>query len=1471
MADDQIPASPTPAGDPLPATPASVQPLDFSAVPGHQQHGPAPQPTGFLENLSQTTLGTTHPIDQAKAELKSLYGQPLETIKQSGKNAIMMPVELAYQLVHHPVDTITGITGGPQFAQALQNKDIPGMAGAVVGGLANVGGIEAGSEAAAPIASHLAETGKTFVKNAAEEGHAALAAKHPEGSLEAGFAKIPGYRKEPTPPQPSAPPEHAAYEIQRLEGVLRNPGISPAEKSIATRQLQDYREMFGVPATEGSLGSISRPTAKPAAETPAWQTQAKDTEIQRLEKVQRSPEATPEERRVSGDQLRDYRGENADPKSIVESAGGVFRHSKNGLTEITLPASMTDKLNLSPAMKDWVSVTIPDGEVTPENVKARMEQKFKEFGGKTEEPKTQPNDQVANSAQRYNAARGHGQIDHTPQELPAQEERNRLADSYDRAKHEPENPAVARAYDAMKRETLDQFNHAKNDLGIKFDFTKDDPYKSAEEMQKDVRENHHLSTFTEGTPLAKDHPLAEVEPTTGQTYNNIFRATHDIFGHSAGGHDFSEAGEENAYRAHKQMYSPEAVPAVQNETQGQANHYFNNERARNGAEKVFPEQKATIIHSPEVGQTPEPESPNADIPESQQTATPETGYHPTLQAIADKHGVTEDPYAVRNGASFITPDGKYIHLGSTSHDDAILAAGAPEGDGDPRIPFINDSGAIRTRVSFDRSGHTIHISVPKDGVTPEQVQALKEATQKSVGKNGNVVMERADVTAETKDQLSKTKEFGNANDIEPMLHQIQAHPDDKWYAQAGKRAEKEPAGGIDPRTGKSDTEGHGTEIFPEKRMALDHAPTKEDFQNFYEQNKELFDQHPELKIGWDNDSKVPGGHEINIGAVGKGAKRVAKKLEQRAAFDIGKGEEIPTGGEGLRTEFPNYPLAERIKDLNGEPQSDIKGFESLSPEFHANLEPDERAYLKDNNLLQSNAMSQYHKIQPSVNETTNAMQAGAALGGWWQRYIDVFHGLGQSEEVAPHPELKGTRVADDAGNPLKVYHGTTKSFDQFKKGTEGIFFTVDPDIAEKYTGEDFGANIRPAYLNIKKPLTITPSEYLHGQTKNGMLLLDAKKHGFDGLHIAVDPNDSDPDYLFSKDTWVAFNPKQVTSAFRNPNVEKIAQTIGPSHAEVLKQWHAAVSGNKAVEDANNLAWHSYADWLDAGKPTDRKSIDDIVRKNAAQPLGSGKKGNAAISDTRTKKGKLVTPGLDTTKLFNLVNSPEMKGERPFSGQVFSEEQKNPLMGTKEGARKIPSMGATVAGKGNLNRLVIDAHIRDFYGHKQAGGPAAQYIADSVHLRQAAKALGLKGGEGQEQLWGTVLGLKTLLKEGLTPEEASGKLNADVINQIGKDYAEVIANDPEIPGVLDRLKKLGVGRGSAGLSETNLPARSAGAGEGPSGSSEAGIDKTELTKTAGRIREQISPSKIKKPASSTQKASEGGWLKMMTAPVTKAKR
>lgn len=76
-------------------------------------------------------------------------------------------------------------------------------------------------------------------------------------------------------------------------------------------------------------------------------------------------------------------------KSIVDAAGGVYKkRNSDGLTEIALPRSMTDKLpNVPEKLKDFVTITMPESEITsPEAVKARMEEKFRQFKGETKPP-----------------------------------------------------------------------------------------------------------------------------------------------------------------------------------------------------------------------------------------------------------------------------------------------------------------------------------------------------------------------------------------------------------------------------------------------------------------------------------------------------------------------------------------------------------------------------------------------------------------------------------------------------------------------------------------------------------------------------------------------------------------------------------------------------------------------------------------------------------------------------------------------------------------------------------------------------------------------------------------------------------------------------------------------------------------------------------------------------------------------------
>jgi hypothetical protein len=157
----------------------------------------------------------------------------------------------------------------------------------------------------------------------------------------------------------------------------------------------------------------------------------------------------------------------------------------------------------------------------------------------------------------------------------------RVADAYEAMKHNPNDPEVKSAYEALARETIAQYD-AMTKAGVKVDFMKpgENPYPNPRRAINDLHENNHLSVYptesgfgTEGAPDRSDNPLlADSGRTIGgkpAAVNDLFRAVHDYFGHAKEGVGFRADGEENAWRMHSAMFSPEARRAMTSETRGQ--------------------------------------------------------------------------------------------------------------------------------------------------------------------------------------------------------------------------------------------------------------------------------------------------------------------------------------------------------------------------------------------------------------------------------------------------------------------------------------------------------------------------------------------------------------------------------------------------------------------------------------------------------------------------------------------------------------------------------------------------------------------------------------------------------------------------------------------------------------------------------------------------------------------------------------
>jgi hypothetical protein len=113
-----------------------------------------------------------------------------------------------------------------------------------------------------------------------------------------------------------------------------------------------------------------------------------------------------------------------------------------------------------------------------------------------------------------------------------------------------------------------------------------------------------------------------------------------------------------------------------------------------------------------------------------------------------------------------------------------------------------------------------------------------------------------------------------------------------------------------------------------------------------------------------------------------------------------------------------------------------------------------------------------------------------------------------------------SKVVDDNGEPLVVFHGSPLSFDMF---TNNSWFTTDPNDAATYSNmaipdKEFSPQTYPVFLNIKKPKYV-----------NFYILKKEAEAGLDKLK-------SDSGYIITQGDrkhFVVKNPTQIKSAIGN--------------------------------------------------------------------------------------------------------------------------------------------------------------------------------------------------------------------------------------------------------------------------------------------------------------------------------------------------
>ena len=136
---------------------------------------------------------------------------------------------------------------------------------------------------------------------------------------------------------------------------------------------------------------------------------------------------------------------------------------------------------------------------------------------------------------------------------------------------------------------------------------------------------------------------------------------------------------------------------------------------------------------------------------------------------------------------------------------------------------------------------------------------------------------------------------------------------------------------------------------------------------------------------------------------------------------------------------------------------------------------------------------------------------------------------GQTDTKAFRDWFGDSKVVDENGKPLVVYHGTINDFSTFENKKGYLYFADNPDVAGLFTKPALakgGGNIRPVYLAIKKPLTIElPLE--SGDTVS-KAQTRAKRNGHDGVIVENWSESGRPTTMY-----IAFGPEQIKSAIGN--------------------------------------------------------------------------------------------------------------------------------------------------------------------------------------------------------------------------------------------------------------------------------------------------------------------------------------------------
>ncbi len=165
-----------------------------------------------------------------------------------------------------------------------------------------------------------------------------------------------------------------------------------------------------------------------------------------------------------------------------------------------------------------------------------------------------------------------------------------------------------------------------------------------------------------------------------------------------------------------------------------------------------------------------------------------------------------------------------------------------------------------------------------------------------------------------------------------------------------------------------------------------------------------------------------------------------------------------------------------------------------------------------------------------------------------------------------------SKVVDERGRPLVVYHGASERFSVFNTSV-GAFLTPDKEEAM-----EFGNIVMKVFATIFRPLELSDSQFGFGDRDEEVRIINlAKKHGFDGIFVYKDGDGIRPI------SYVAFSPTQIKLAKGNDGTfdadDPDIRSNPPKklwHGTSLRSWKKGGEAGKLYLVSNKQEASSYA-------------------------------------------------------------------------------------------------------------------------------------------------------------------------------------------------------------------------------------------------------------------------------------------------------